>query len=283
MEKNEKIAVSEKDLLPLPDDSIIEAAQQAERKIEAVKKIKTMALAVTNSNDWIDEGGKPYLQSSGAEKIARLFGISSVIDEPTIEYDEDGHFTYTYRGTFSIKGVSIEAVGTRSSRDPFFSKSHGKEIPPSEISKADVKKAAFTNLTANGITRLLGIRNLTWEELKEAGIKSAGKKVEFKYEGKKKAVQGTAKCNFCDEGISGAEADYSNKYLSEPLCRKHQAEKKTLLGNIPILQGKKNIGEELMESIIEEISGKTCKVKELSLKELQELQKKLKGGENGDK
>lgn len=278
--KKRMIAVpeNEKELLPLPSDSIIEAAEQAERKIEAVKKIKIMALAVTNSGDWIDEGGRPYLQSSGAEKIARLFGISWNIEEPLVEYDEDGHFTYTYKGTFSIKGVTIEAVGTRSSRDPFFSKSHGKDIPPSEISKADVKKSAFTNLTANGITRLLGIRNLTWEELKEAGI-NPSKKVEFKQAGKKKAVQGTAKCSFCEEEISGAEADYSNKYLLEPLCRKHQAEKKTLLGNIPILQGKRNIGEELMKGLVEEVSGKTCKVKELSLKELQELQERLEKGE----
>jgi hypothetical protein len=167
------------DLPALVDDSIIAVAEHAEKRIEAVKKIKVLALKVTNNDDWKDMGGKPYLQSSGGEKIARLFGISWQINEPTVMTEEGGHFTFTYTGRFSLGGVSIEAVGTRSSKDPFFSRAHGNDVPPSEIDKGDVKKSAFTNLTANGITRLLGIRNLTWEELGIAGIKK-GKGIEYK-------------------------------------------------------------------------------------------------------
>lgn len=57
-------------------DHLIEIAEHAEKRIEAVKKIKIMALRLTNSRDWTDQGGKPYLQVSGSEKVARLFGIS---------------------------------------------------------------------------------------------------------------------------------------------------------------------------------------------------------------
>ena len=280
-EKKEIIVMPEENKPELVlSDKIVEMAENAEKRIEVVNKIKQMALRVTSSNDWVDMGGKPYLLSSGAEKIARLFGICWQIEEPTIEYDEDGHFTYTYKGTFTLikQGVSIEAVGTRSSRDPLFSKSHGKDIPPSEISKADVKKSAYTNLTANGITRLLGIRNLSWDDVKNANI-SITQKVEYKKAGEKAKVQGNAKCNFCQEPITPAEAEYSAKNLCEPLCRKHQTEKKTLLGNIPLLQTKKNIGEDLLKAMVEEVSGKTCKVKELSLKELKELENKMKGEE----
>jgi len=166
------------DLPAIADNTIIAVAENAEKRIEAVKKIKSLALKVTNGLDWVDMGGKPYLQSSGGEKIARLFGISWQINEPTITTEEGGHFTYTYTGIFSLGGVSIEAVGTRSSKDPFFSRAHGSDVLPSEIDKGDVKKAAFTNLTANGITRLLGIRNLTWEELGVAGIQK-GKGVTY--------------------------------------------------------------------------------------------------------
>lgn len=151
-------------------DDIIALAENAERRIAAVKKIKTLALAVTNNQDWQDEGGKPYLWVSGAEKVARLFNISWRIGDPEIEEHGDGHFTFTYQGNFGIGGKEIQAIGTRSSRDPFFSRAKGADVDPSQISRGNVKKAAYTNCIGNGVTRLLGIRNMTWDELAQAGI-----------------------------------------------------------------------------------------------------------------
>jgi hypothetical protein len=162
------------------DTDIISLAEQAEKRLEALNKIKKMALKVTNRNDWVDENGKPYLQASGAEKVGRVFGISWRIYEPVLENLDGGHFCYTYKGEFSLGGATIEAIGTRSSKDGFFKKYTYEgtgdnkkriELPPSEIDRGDVKKSAFTNLLGNGITRILGIRNLTYEDLKEfAGI-----------------------------------------------------------------------------------------------------------------
>ena len=181
----------------LADDTLIKIAERAEQRIEAVNKIKLLALKVTNAHDWTDQGGKPYLQASGGEKVARLFGISWNISEPVFEAEEGGHFSYTYTGHFSLSGATIEAVGTRSSKDPFFKKydysekdENGKgirkELPPSEVDKGDLKKAAYTNLIGNGITRLLGIRNLTWDDLAAAGIdqNNVGK-VDYKKDGKR--------------------------------------------------------------------------------------------------
>jgi len=166
------------DVPALLDDAIIAVAANADKKLAAVKRIKSLSLQMTNSHDWVDQNGKPYLQASGGEKIARLFGISWIVDEPTIDNEEGGHYIYTYRGKFTLGGITIDAIGTRSSKDGFFKK-YGpaneegvkQPLPASEIDRGDVKKSAFTNLIANGITRLLGIRNLTWEELNEAGIK----------------------------------------------------------------------------------------------------------------
>ena len=151
----------------LADDSLVRIAEQAEKRIDAIKKIKALALRVTNPRDWIDEQGKPYLAVSGAEKVARLFGVSWRIDEPDKETLEDGHYQYTYKGLFTLGGQSIESIGTRSSKSPFFSRAHGKDIPANEIDSANVKKAALTNCIGNGITRVLGIRNLQWEEIEE--------------------------------------------------------------------------------------------------------------------
>lgn len=175
-EQQALVQTSQEAIAPIADDTLLYVAQQAERRIEAVKKIKQIALSITNATDWTDQQGKPYIMASGSEKIANLFSISWQIEEPQCETEEDGHFTYTYRGTFSLGGRTIQVEGSRSSKDPFFKKyEYGKdadgrdtkvEKPISAIDRRDVKMAAMTNLLGNGITRILGIRNLTWEDLR---------------------------------------------------------------------------------------------------------------------
>jgi hypothetical protein len=185
------VDAQETGLTPITDDTLISLAEQAEKRIDAMNKIKRVAIKLTNRHDWTDQGGKPYLQVSGAEKIARMFGISWRISDPVCETAEGGHYAYTYKGYFSLAGATIEAIGTRSSKDGFFKKygyENGTktELPASEIDRGDVKKSAYTNCIGNGITRLLGIRNLTYEDLKEfAGITpdQLGK-VDYKKKGK---------------------------------------------------------------------------------------------------
>jgi hypothetical protein len=178
---------------PILDETLISIAEQAEKRIDAMNKIKRVAIKLTNKHDWTDQGGKPYLQVSGAEKIARMFGISWRISEPIEDKSEDGHFSFTYKGYFSLAGATIEAIGTRSSKDGFFKKysySNGDktELPASEIDRGDVKKSAYTNLIGNGITRLLGIRNMTYDDLQEfAGITpDMIGRVDYKKSGKQK-------------------------------------------------------------------------------------------------
>ena len=185
MEENTALEVMN-DAPAIADDRLVAIAEAAERRVEAMGKIKRMSMKMTNARDWTDQGGKPYLQVSGAEKIGRLFGISWRIDEPVFETEEGGHFGYTYKGYFTLGGATIEAIGTRSSKDGFFKKyKDGAELPLSAIDKGDVKKAAYTNLLGSGITRILGMRNLTWEELASAGISQAEvSQVSFKKNGK---------------------------------------------------------------------------------------------------
>ena len=197
-----EVVEGEGPLPPIMDTALVALAEQAEKRVEAMNKIKRMALRLTNRHDWVDENGKPYLQASGAEKVARLFGISWRISEPIIEHLEGGHWLVTYTGEFSLGGATIDAIGTRSSKDGFFKAYRYEgpendrkkvELPPSEIDRGDVKKSAYTNLLGNGITRLLGIRNLTYEDLQEsAGIRREDiTSVTFK-KGGKPAQQGKA-------------------------------------------------------------------------------------------
>lgn len=175
MEKDHEIvdAQVENSVALLADDSLVSIAEQVEKRVNAIQKIKLYALKLTNVHDWIDQGGRPYLYGSGTEKIARMFGISWRISEPEKENLGEGHYMFTYKGFFSLAGAEVEAIGTRSSKDPFFKKyqwvgGERVELPASEIDPGDVKKAALTNCIANGVGRLLGIRNLTYEELEQA-------------------------------------------------------------------------------------------------------------------
>jgi hypothetical protein len=185
------------DMSLVASSDIIAVAEQAEKRLAALVKIKMVALKATNPGDWVNENDNPYLQASGGEKVGRIFGISWRISEPTKEDLGGGHYAFTYTGEFLLWGSVITAVGTRSSKDPFFKKykyagDERVELPVSEIDPGDVKKAAYTNLIANGVTRVLGIRNLTWEDLKQyAGIsKEQVRSVQYKKGGKSTSSQG---------------------------------------------------------------------------------------------
>lgn len=157
------------------------AIKTAEKTMELVKKIKVLAIKQTNKHDWVDMQGKPYLQSSGAEKIARLFGISWRICDgyPKREdkQDEKGsYYIYSYKGEFTMGGKSIEVIGTCSQRDKFFGKDKNTETGfknTADVDITNIMKKANTNMINRGITTLLGIRNLTWEEVKAGGVDSS--------------------------------------------------------------------------------------------------------------
>lgn len=225
--EDKEIIISQ-DVPAIADNTLIQLAEQAEKRIEAMGKIKRIALKLTNRHDWTDQNGKPYLQVSGAEKVGRLFGISWRIDEPVHEIEEGGHFSYTYKGYFSLAGATIEAIGTRSSKDGFFTryeygpkddngKSKRTALPPSAIDKGDVKKAAYTNLLGNGITRILGLRNLTYEDLQEyAGItKEMIAKVEYKNKGKSTdkdiPSENATPVEFCPSDVRKATGEKNGK------------------------------------------------------------------------
>lgn len=177
--QNEIITMTPSNQLDMTDD-ILAAAN---RRIAQLDKIVKLSISRTNENDWVDQGGKPYLTCSGAEKIARLFGVcwKDVESEKVISADETGQFYfYETSGTFTLGQDSIRAVGTCSQKDQFFAKS-GKEMKPlSEIDETNIRKSSYSNMVVNGITRILGIRNLTWKEVQEGGI-NPGKTSKINY------------------------------------------------------------------------------------------------------
>lgn len=141
----------------------------AEIRVDTTKKIKKMALSNTNRNDWVDFSGKPYLNSGGCKKIARLFGISWKIKENKKILDsETGHYFYLVTCDFWVSKNEKEKIteyGTKSTHNKFFGTVKGEQKPPSEIDETNIQKSAMTNCVGRGIKSILGLDNIEWNEI----------------------------------------------------------------------------------------------------------------------
>lgn len=220
-------------LLDTNPDNILILAEKAEKYIIAMNRIMDAALKITNELDWVLIGGKPYLQESGATKVARLFGISiQLMGNPTIEFDNEGYRTYTYKGRFMLGNQFIECEGSRGMKEDFFAK-QGANKPlkkPDEIDERDVKMAAYTNCINNGIKRLIpNLRNIDVTTLEKAGLDAS--KIQgytFKDGNKggasKKAEDTGLVCSVCGAPVTQAEASYSQAKMGAILCRACQNE-----------------------------------------------------------
>lgn len=241
---NEVVEIIDKDITDLTDrgqqgglldasaDNILYMAEKAERYITAMNKIMTAALKITTERDWVLIGGTPYLQESGATKVARLFGISwQLIGNPEIVCDPAGYKTFTYRARFFLNNQFVEAEGSRSMRDEFFS-GKGCTKKPDEIDERDVKQSAYTNCINTGIKRLIpGLRGLDVKTLEENGFDFSNAKGYTFKQGSKGGNNGTAAesglvCSKCNNPVTQAEASYSEAKFGARLCRKCQQEVK---------------------------------------------------------
>jgi len=224
-------------LLDTNTDNILYMAEKAEKYIEAMNRIMEAALKITSEYDWVLIGGKPYLQESGATKIARLFGISWQMmgNNPQIDVDADGYKTFTYKARFMLKDQFIECEGSRSMKDDFFAK-QGKDKPlkkPDEIDERNVKMSAYTNCINNGIKRLIpNLRNIDVSVLADAGL-DTGKMQGYTFKtGSKGGSSGKAedtglKCEMCGVAIEQNVASYSQSYYGGHMyCRDCQKKAK---------------------------------------------------------
>lgn len=222
-------ASSNAGLLDTSVDNIMYLAEKADKMIVAMNKIMSAALKITSEHDWTLIGGKPYLQESGATKVARLFGISWRIDDPKVECDAEGYKTFTYKGRFEMRGQFIECEGSRSMKDEFFGGKADKRKSVDEISERNVRQAAYTNCINNGIKRIIpGLRGIDVETLEEAGIDTGKIKGYTFKDGNKGGTpksESSLKCEKCGAAVSQKVASYSqSKYDNHIYCMDCQKE-----------------------------------------------------------
>lgn len=229
--ENGLITVLPNDIADYDYESIIVMAERSEKLVAALNKMMLASIKITTWLDWCLIGGKPYLQESGATKVARLFGIGWKIMDVQRELDE-GYPSYTYRMLFSMGKAEIECEGSRSGKDEFFTgaktlksgEPNPKYKTADQIDANDVKKAAYTNCLNNGIKRMLpGLRNIDVASLQQGGIAVDRISVyTFKEGSKGGAGKGTESsglvCARCGAPISQKIASYSEGKFGMRLC-----------------------------------------------------------------
>jgi len=160
------------------EPNAVDQLARIEEHAGAIERLCELGLQRTASGDWDDFEGKPRLRATGCEKLARvaMIKIHSIRQEEIKEVDDVGSYYIikTYL-TAELPGGfdSVEVVGTASSRDKFLGTGTRAGAKLSEVDKQNIYKKSCTNAEGAAVTRLLGLRNKTWEELKRFGIDQA--------------------------------------------------------------------------------------------------------------
>lgn len=154
-------------IVRIPDDPM--AVLEARNRM--MERLLNYAIAATHPGQWQMLGDKPWPTGPACEAMARRCAVSW--DKPEADKndisDENGPaYMWTYRARFYLPGGmdSIWAEGHCSSRDQFLGTGvdyDTRGMP--EVEEGHIRQAAQTNMIVNGVTRLLGVRNLSRERL----------------------------------------------------------------------------------------------------------------------
>ena len=173
-----EVTTAELQVFQIPDISETQL-QKLEGNVQAWKRVLISALKLTKPLDWSNQisGDRevPYLEASGAEAVGSIFGISILNEEKekVTGRDEKGdYYIWVYKGTafFPLTGKQLITEGICSSRHDLFAKVGGELRPLEDIDETDIMITARRKLYRNAVVELLGLRNVDWEQLSQAGI-----------------------------------------------------------------------------------------------------------------
>lgn len=173
---------------------------QLEQKVELVKRYRLVLLKLTTEEHWIDQSGKPHLESDGVHALAACLGV--VFEAPVFETEEHRESTppwvaYHVTVTARLGDRTISEIGSASSKDDFLaSAGKGKGLLPLEqVDLGNIRKKALTNAQSRAFTKLSGLGSTTWAELAQVGIRPS-RSVDYRGRGESRgAAQGAGTWN----------------------------------------------------------------------------------------
>lgn len=165
-----------------PAEQMDEKLKMVDKTFQYLKKLKEFALKNISANNVIDEGGKPYIMENAVTAFRGPFGIfeegvvgfvikengsQSSIEDPDAFKGELQ--AIRYNGTIGSRTLGIKA----SFEGGVYLDEKNKKFHDKDDFIFYVKKAK-ANFMGRGIRKLLGIDNVTWEDLEAHGIKKDG-------------------------------------------------------------------------------------------------------------
>lgn len=157
-------------LSPVPQLPVLteEDVKRAEKGAGLARRITLASVKITHEMDWSNYDGEPYLDDQGTDKLAMLWGVTIYCDgifEDRREDDKGRYIIYTARGRGERQGREVEVIGTATTRNPFYSRAKGKDVPLEDIDLTRVKKHSYSNMHQHAVKRLIGLRAITWSDL----------------------------------------------------------------------------------------------------------------------
>ena len=161
--------------------------EEAAKQVELRSKLLCIALKALKPHDIQNFGDKPYIEGEGAERImavVRGFKVSEA--KFTIETIYP-HIFIECSIPIEFMGATTTAYGDCSTADSFFTGKDGKsgkygeylartgsDAMATRLILGDAKKKARQNAISRGVTELLGLKGLSWDDLAKLGFTRAG-------------------------------------------------------------------------------------------------------------
>lgn len=162
------------ELARVPENDISTSISQAEATIQRAQIILKLIAKHIRPTEIRLFGDNIHFERGACEKILMWAGAKirnvRLIHDRIVDEKNEVYYDYEAWGTVEIDGREIELMGNCSTRSDFFGTKDGNFKPLSEVDIPSIKQAAITNLWNHACVRTLGLKSMTLEDLKAAGM-----------------------------------------------------------------------------------------------------------------
>lgn len=184
--KEDELEIEKAEYVKLPELKDFEKIKEETRKrFEYRRFITSLVLEELTPNHFVSYAGNPYLIADGAEKFRAPLGIGMRDVKGWIIKEDGTQVNIDDKNAFvgNIKAVRFEGIVFSKVLGSEVYLNGGSEVKDEFRSREEIIfwiKKAQRNFFAYGIKLLLGLNNLSWDELKKYGITQENvKSVEF--------------------------------------------------------------------------------------------------------
>lgn len=247
---------------PTPGALVVQDGTLSEKFVEASSKqielrsrLLTTALKALKPHDIQDFDGKPYVEGEGAARIMAVIRGFKVGEAKFSIENIHPHYFVECQIPMEFMGATTVALGDCSTADPFFvgkdgqSGQYGKhlartgsEAMAGRLILGDAKKKARENAISRGVTELLGLKGLSWDDLGKLGFSrsGAGSSIGFK----KGSQGGEIKTGGIVDAVSapiGSSLNITGDYVSKKVKTVAVKGKETKITGYELTDGKNTI------------------------------------------